>query len=64
MKKMLSCLKKARKGQSLVEYGLILALVSVVAIVVLTQMGGQIQNIIGRVNDQLGTAANQAQAQN
>jgi len=58
--KKLKNVKSTKKGQSLVEYGLILALVSVVAIVVLTQMGGQIQNIIGKVNTTLGNAANQA----
>ncbi len=35
-----------RKGQSLVEYGLILALVSVVAITVLQLMGGQIKTTV------------------
>lgn len=47
-------LKKVKKqGQSLVEYGLILALVSVVAITVLNTMGQQIrttvQNLTGRL---------------
>lgn len=49
-------LKRNRKGQSLVEYGLILALVSVVAIAVLTTLGGQIQGTIDKVNTQLQQA--------
>jgi pilus assembly protein Flp/PilA len=49
-------LKKNRKGQSLVEYGLILALVSVVSILVLTTLGSQIQGTIQKVNNQLQNA--------
>ena len=41
---------KKSKGQSLVEYGLILALVSVVAITVLTTLGTQINTTISQVN--------------
>jgi len=44
---------KARKGQSLVEYGLILALVSIVAIAVLQTMGGQIKNTVSNINNKL-----------
>lgn len=53
--KVLKTVKK-RKAQSLVEYGLILALVSVVAIAVLTTMGKQITGTVAKVNTQLGTA--------
>lgn len=45
--------KSGRKGQSLVEYGLILALVSVVAITVLTTMGGNIEATLTKVNQHL-----------
>lgn len=48
--------KKNKRGQSLVEYGLILALVSVVAITVLQTMGGQIEKTINQVNTKLETA--------
>ena len=48
-------LKKSR-GQSLVEYGLILALVSVVAITVLQMMGGQIKTTINNVTSKLQQA--------
>jgi len=48
--------RNKKKGQSLVEYGLILALVSVVAIAVLTTMGGQIKNTINQVNTKLENA--------
>ena len=40
------CKNRKSKGQSLVEYGLILALVSVVAITVLQTMGGQIKTTV------------------
>lgn len=51
--------KSGRKGQSLVEYGLILALVSVVAIGILGTMGGNIEGTLRNVNTQMqkGTVA-------
>ncbi len=59
MKKLLANLKKrTKKGQSLVEYGLILALVSVVAIAVLNTMGTHIRDTIGTVNNELIEARN------
>lgn len=42
------------EGQSLAEYGLILALISVVAITVLTSMGTQIVSKLGDVVSALG----------
>ena len=49
--------KKAKKGQSLAEYGLILALVSVVCIVVLQTMGTELGRIITEINGALGMAS-------
>jgi pilus assembly protein Flp/PilA len=43
----------SRKGQSLVEYALILALIAVVAIVVLQGLGGHINNTLSNVNANL-----------
>jgi len=48
--------KIKKHGQSLVEYGLILALVSVVAITVLNSMGGQIRTTVQNINTRLGQA--------
>lgn len=48
--------KKKSKGQSLVEYGLILALVSVVAITVLQTMGNQIKTTVTNVTTKLENA--------
>jgi len=53
--------KKKSKGQSLVEYGLILALVSVVAITVLQTMGGQVKNTVSGLSSKL-TEANWSSA--
>jgi Flp pilus assembly pilin Flp len=53
---MKTILRKKTKAQSLVEYGLILALVSVVAIAVLGLMGGQIKTTITNINTKLQNA--------
>jgi pilus assembly protein Flp/PilA len=45
---------KSRKGQTLVEYGLILALVAIVVIAVLTILGNQLKNIFSEVTAALG----------
>jgi len=50
--------KKKSKAQSLVEYGLILALVSVVAITVLQLMGQQIKTTVNSINVKLQQANN------
>jgi pilus assembly protein Flp/PilA len=44
---------KSRKGQSLVEYALILALIAVVAIVVLGSLGKKVNNTLASVNANL-----------
>lgn len=49
--------RKSKKGQTLVEYGLILALVSIVVIAVLTLLGDQIQAIFSTITNTLETAA-------
>ena len=44
---------KSRKGQSLVEYALILALIAVVAVLVLRGLGAHINNTLSSVNANL-----------
>ena len=44
------------EGQALVEYALILGLVSVVAIALLTAVGGNITQLLARVTDALQSA--------
>lgn len=44
---------KSKKGQTLVEYGLILALVAIVVIAVLTLLGDQLKAVFGKVTDTL-----------
>lgn len=53
--------KGKSKGQSLVEYGLILALVSVVAISVLQIMGKNIHTTVDTLNDKLEWAQGQSE---
>jgi Flp pilus assembly pilin Flp len=48
---------KSKKGQTLVEYALILAFISVVAISVLIALGGQVNHIFTVISSQLSNAA-------
>jgi pilus assembly protein Flp/PilA len=47
---------RSKKGQSLVEYALILALVAIVVIVALTALGGQTESAMGNVANTLSNA--------
>jgi Flp pilus assembly pilin Flp len=48
---------KSKKGQTLVEYALILAFISVVAISVLITLGGQIKSVFTTITSQLSVAS-------
>lgn len=50
---MLSARKE--KGQGLVEYALIIVLVSIVVIAALTVLGPQIKNVFNKISGTLGT---------
>lgn len=43
------------EGQGLVEYALILALISVVAIVVMIALGGKVKGVFSKVNNSMNT---------
>ncbi len=43
------------EGQGMVEYALILVLVSIAAILVLTTMGGKVAGVFTKVNSNLGS---------
>ncbi len=47
---------KSKKGQTLVEYALILAFVSVVAISVLIRLGDEIKSVFTTITSQLSIA--------
>ncbi|NJL18871.1 MAG: Flp family type IVb pilin [Bdellovibrionaceae bacterium] len=47
---------QSKKGQTLVEYGLILALVAIVVIAVLTLLGNQLKNIFNEITSALSTS--------
>ena len=53
MKKLLNWFTKEESGQGMVEYALIIALIAIVVIVVLTALGGSINSVFGRANEQL-----------
>jgi Flp pilus assembly pilin Flp len=53
----------SQRGQTLVEYALILAFIAVVAIAVLVAMGGTVKKTFAGVNTQLTTAQNGGAAQ-
>jgi len=44
-------------GQDLIEYALIVALISLVCVLALTQAGGYVNTIFQKIKDQLSTAA-------
>ncbi len=47
---------KNRKGQTLVEYALILAFISVVAITVLIELGNRVKAVFTTISSQLSAA--------
>lgn len=49
-----------KKAQSLIEYGLILALVAVIAVTVLSKFGGTITNVGARTDTAVSSASNNA----
>ena len=53
MMNMINMILQSKKGQGMVEYGLILALIAVVVIGALTTMGGGINTMFGSVNTKL-----------
>jgi len=48
---------REEKGQTLVEYALIVGLVSIAAIVVMITMGGAIGDVFSAITDELGNVA-------
>ena len=55
-KKLLALRGKNKKGQTLVEYALILAFISVVAISVLIALGNQVKSVFTSISSQLAKA--------
>lgn len=55
-------LRKAKKGQSLIEYGLIIALVAIVAVTVVGQMATTIQSTGNEASSQVSAAISAIQS--
>jgi Flp pilus assembly pilin Flp len=55
-KKFLRPLFSKKSGQTLVEYALILAFISIVAIAVLKVLGSKVSSVFSKVNQQLDSA--------
>lgn len=55
MKNLMNWLASEESGQGMVEYGLILALVSVAVVIVLGTMGGQLKAIFENISSHLTT---------
>jgi Flp pilus assembly pilin Flp len=55
-KNALARLKQQNSGQTLVEYALILAFISVVAIVVLQALGSKVTSVFSTITNQLSAA--------
>jgi pilus assembly protein Flp/PilA len=55
-KNLIACTMKDEEGQGMVEYGLIIALVAVVAIVGLILLGPQIKGLFESISKQLPAA--------
>ncbi|MBP2626275.1 MAG: Flp/Fap pilin component [Firmicutes bacterium] len=53
MIQMVRAMLRNEKGQGMVEYGLILALIAVVVVGVMTTMGSGLNGILGTVNGKL-----------
>jgi pilus assembly protein Flp/PilA len=51
MMNLMTRLCKEEEGQGMVEYGLILALIAIVAIGVITALGGKIKNVFSNANN-------------
>jgi pilus assembly protein Flp/PilA len=49
----LAALRDGEEGQAMVEYALILALVSVAAVAILSTLGGSVSSIFNEINNDL-----------
>lgn len=53
---LLSQMMKSKKGQGMVEYGLIIGLIAIVVIVALGLLGENLTGIFNTISDTVGTA--------
>jgi pilus assembly protein Flp/PilA len=60
MRTIFGWIKKDERGQAMVEYGLIIALVAVVLIIALISLSGGLTTIFGNVTDAMTTAGTES----
>lgn len=58
MKNQMMNLLRDEEGATLVEYGLLVALIAAVCVVAITTLGGTINTMFGKVNTAIAPAAN------
>ena len=60
--KAMNLFTRKEEGATMVEYGLMVALIAAVCIAVVTTLGGEVKDVFGKVGTAVGTAADNVPA--